>query len=119
MHIQNLFTYSVVLHFLYLTCFTSFDQMADPVAMMIDAQGNYVPQYVHWEGFPLILWEVLSAAGYAHPPQYVAHEFHQDGVTRCRANFTLAAHPVHLEWPVLASEVLGHRLEDTWELAAL
>ena len=91
--------------------------MADPVSMVIDAQGNYVSECLHWEGFPLILWEVLSAAGYAHPPQYVGHEFDKDGVTRCRLNFTLVAHPVHPEWPVLIFDVLGHRLEDTWELA--
>ena len=67
----------------------------------------------------MILWEVLSAAGYAHPPQYVGHEFDKDGVTRCRLNFTLVAHPVHPEWPVLAFEVFSHRLEDTWEFASL
>jgi len=93
--------------------------MADPVSMVIDAQGNYVSECLHWEGFPLILWEVLSAAGYAHPPQYVGHEFDKDGVTRCRLNFTLVAYPVHPEWPVLAFEVFSHCLEDTWEFAAL
>ena len=66
---------------------------------------------------PLISWEVLNAAGYAYPPHYVDYEFPEDGVTRCHVNFILIAHPVHPEWPVLIFDVLGHRLEDTWELA--
>jgi len=57
--------------------------MANPVAMVVDAQGNFISECLHWEGFPLILWEVLSVVGYAHPPQYVGHEFEELEVTRC------------------------------------
>ena len=57
--------------------------MADPVAKVVDEHGNFISKCLHREGFPLILWEVLSTVGYAYPPQYVGREFEESGVTRC------------------------------------
>ena len=51
--------------------------------------------------------------------QYVDHEFEEMGVTRCQVNLILIVHPVHPEWPLLDIEAIGHRLADTWELAAI
>ena len=41
------------------------------------------------------------------------------GVARCRVRMTHAPHPFPAHWLSLELEVVGHRLLDTWELAAM
>ena len=57
--------------------------------------------------------------GYISPPRYVGEEFQEMGVARCRVRLTHAPHPDHAHWVSLEPEAIGHRLQDTWELAAM
>lgn len=93
--------------------------MAEAVPMIVDEQGRFHSACLHWDGFPSILWTVLSASGYPHPPLYVGQEFEETGVLQCRVNMTIPQHPFHPEWPAIEIEAIGHRLLDTWETAAL
>ena len=61
----------------------------------------------------------MRNAGYPSPPRYVGEEFHEMGVARCRVRMTHAPHPFPAHWASLELEVVGHRLVDTWEIAAL
>ena len=61
----------------------------------------------------------MRDAGYPSPPRYVGEEFHEMGVARCRVRMTHAPHPFPTHWASLELEVVGHRLVDTWELAAM
>jgi hypothetical protein len=45
-----------------------FVQMAFPVFHEFDADGTIRTNRLHWEGFPRLAWEALSAAGYLTPP---------------------------------------------------
>jgi hypothetical protein len=71
------------------------------------------------EGFPRILWEVLQAAGYTTPPQYVVQLFEEHRVPRCRVRMTLEPHPLQPGWRSLDLESFGFRAEDTIESTAL
>jgi hypothetical protein len=42
--------------------------MAFPVFHEFDADGTIRTNGLHWEGFPRLAWEALSAAGYLTPP---------------------------------------------------
>jgi hypothetical protein len=50
-------------------------QMAFPVFHEFDANGTIRTNGLHWEGFPRLAWEALSAAGYLTPPTYEVKEF--------------------------------------------
>lgn len=93
--------------------------MADLVIVKVDIEGRVHSRCLHWEGFPTIPWDTLSAAGYVESPFYVGREFEELGVPRCQVQITVPPHPLHPEWPILNLEVIGHRLADTWESAAL
>jgi hypothetical protein len=71
------------------------------------------------EGFPRILWEVLHAAGYTTPPQYVVQLFEEHRVPRCRVRMTLEPHPLQPGWRSLDLESFGFRADDTIESTAL
>jgi creatinine amidohydrolase/Fe(II)-dependent formamide hydrolase-like protein len=47
---------------------------------------------LHWEGFPRLAWEALSAAVYTAPPVYEVAEFEHLGVPRCRVTVTVPLH---------------------------
>jgi hypothetical protein len=53
-----------------------------------DADGTIRTNGLHWEGFPRLAWEALSAAGYLTPPTYEVKEFERYGVPRCRVIVT-------------------------------
>jgi len=93
--------------------------MAAPARLVFDEEGRAHSDCTHWEGFPSILWSVMRDAGYLSPPHYVSEEYHELGVARCRMRLTHAPHPVPALWHSVELEVVGHRLLDTWELAAL
>jgi hypothetical protein len=93
--------------------------MDDPVLMVVDEEGHAHPTCLHWEGFPSILWGVLSAAGYLNPPLYVGQQFMETGVRRCRVRITISQHPLNPTWLAIETEVVGHHLIDLWEAAAM
>jgi hypothetical protein len=64
------------------------------------------------------LWDTLRIFHYWYPPQYKGREFIDVGVPRCRATVTVPQHPI-LGWQSLEIEVVGYRLVDTFEAAAL
>jgi hypothetical protein len=49
-----------------------FLQMAFPVFHEFDADGTIHTNGLHWEGFPRLAWEALSATGYLTPPSVMA-----------------------------------------------
>src|SRR6185312_2347645 len=102
-----------------LTCAYLFVQMAAPALLVFDEDGRAHSECTHWQGFPNILWKVMRDAGYPSPPRYVGEEFHEMGVARCRVRLTHAPHPFPAHWASLELEVVGHRLVDTWEIAAM
>jgi hypothetical protein len=75
-----------------------FVQMAFPVFQEFDADGMIRTNRLHWEGFPHLAWEALSAAGYTTPPTYEVSEFERLGVPRCRVIVTVLPHPDHADW---------------------
>jgi hypothetical protein len=77
--------------------------MAFPVFHEFDADGTIRTNRLHWEGFPGLAWEALSAAGYLTPPTYEVKEFKRYGVPRCRVIVTVLPHPNHADWFDLSS----------------
>jgi hypothetical protein len=72
--------------------------MAFLVFHEFDADGTVRTNGLHWEGFPRLAWEALSAAGYTTPPTYEVSEFERLGVPRCRVIVTVPPHPDHADW---------------------
>jgi hypothetical protein len=72
-----------------LTCVTSFVQMAAPMFLEYGTDGTIRTDGLHWEGFPCLAWEALSAAGYTVPPIYEVAEFERLGVPCCRVTVTM------------------------------
>jgi hypothetical protein len=81
--------------------------MAFPVFHEFDADGTIRTNGLHWEGFPRLAWEALSAAGYTTPPTYEVSEFERLGVLRCRVIITLLPHPDHARLVRLEFCLLG------------
>jgi hypothetical protein len=92
--------------------------MADVQRIYWDVEEYAHTAYLHWEGFPKILWDTLRIFHYRYPPQYKGREFIEVGVPRCRATITVPQHPI-LEWQSIEIEVVRYRLVDTFEAAAL
>jgi hypothetical protein len=74
---------------------------------------------LHWEGFPCLLWESLQLFSYTEPPQYDGVEYSEKGVPQCRVKMTIPQHPSRSLWQPIEIDVVGHRLADTFEAAAL
>jgi hypothetical protein len=79
-----------------------FVQMVFPVFHEFDVDGTICTNGLHWEGFPRLAWEALSAAGYLTPPTYEVSEFERYGVPRCRVIVTVLPHPDHIDWSDLS-----------------
>ena len=75
--------------------------------------------FLHWEGLPRLLWEMLSVSGYPYPPLYEGHDFMKDGVRHCSVTLMIPQHPLNVEWALIVIQVVGHRLLDSWETAAM
>jgi hypothetical protein len=74
---------------------------------------------LHWEGFPRLAWEALSAAGYLTPPTYEVSEFECYGVPRCTVIVTVLPHPDHADWFDLSFIYWGFITHEVIESAAL
>jgi hypothetical protein len=62
-----------------------------------DADGTIYTNGLHWEGFPRLACEALSAAGYTTPPTYEVFELERLGVPCCRLIVTVLPHPDHAD----------------------
>jgi hypothetical protein len=84
-----------------------------------DSAGHAHTNTLHWEGFPRLLWESLQVFGYTEPPPYDGVEYDEEGVPRCRMKMTVPSHPTLSLWQPIEVNVVGHRLTDTFEVAAM
>jgi hypothetical protein len=84
-----------------------------------DTDGTIRTNRLHWEGFPRLTWEALSAAGYTTPPTYEVSEFERLSVPRCRVIVTVLPHPDHADWFDLSFVYWGFITHETIESAAL
>jgi hypothetical protein len=57
--------------------------------------------------------------GYTEPPPYDGIEYGEEGVPRCRVKMTIPSHPTLSLWQPIEVNVVGHRLADTFEAAAM
>jgi hypothetical protein len=96
-----------------------FVQLAFPVFHEFDADGTIRPNGLHWEGFPRLAWEALSAASYTTPPTYEVSEFKHLGVPHCRVIVTVLPHPDHADWFDLSFVYWGFITHETIGSAAL
>jgi hypothetical protein len=92
--------------------------MAFPVFHEYDADDTIRTNGFHWEGFPRLAWEALSAAGYTTPPTYEVSEFERLGVPRCRVIVTVLPHP-DADWFDLSFVYWGFRGHESVESAVL
>jgi hypothetical protein len=84
-----------------------------------DADGTIHTNGLHWEGFPRLAWEALSAAGYTILSIYEVSEFVRLGVPCCRVIVTVLPHPDHADWFDLSFVYWGFCSHETVESAAL
>jgi hypothetical protein len=94
-------------------------QKAAPSNIFWDPAGHLHTNALHWEGFPRLLWESLRSLSYTEPPQYDAVEYQEEGVRRCGVRMTILQHPFRSQWQPIDVNVVGHRIVDTVEGAAL
>jgi hypothetical protein len=94
-------------------------QMVAPSNVFWDHAGHLHTNALHWEGFPCLLWESLRLFFYTKPPQYDGVEYREEGVPRCRVKMTIPQHPFLSQWQPIEVDVVGYRLVDTIETAAL
>jgi hypothetical protein len=93
--------------------------MAAPSNAFWDQEEHFHTNALHWEGFPCLLWESLSLFHYTEPPQYDGVEYREEGVPRCWVKMIIPQHPFRSSWHPIEVEVVGYRLVDTLETAAL
>jgi hypothetical protein len=93
--------------------------MAFPVFHEYDTDGTIRTNGLHWEGFPRLAWEALSAAGYATPPTYEVSEFERLGVPHCRVIITVLPHSDHADWFDLCFVYWSFRAHESIESATL
>jgi hypothetical protein len=93
--------------------------MAAPSNVFWDPAGHLHTNALHWEGIPRLLWESLRSFLYTEPPQYDAVEYLEEGVRRCRVRMTIPQHPFRSQWQPIEVDVVGHRIVDMIEGAAL
>jgi hypothetical protein len=93
--------------------------MAELPRFFWDSAGHAHTNALHWEGFPRLLWESLQVFGYTEPPPYDGVEYDEEDVPRCRVKMTIPPHPTLSLWSPIEVNVVGHRLADTFEAAAI
>jgi hypothetical protein len=96
-----------------------FVHMSFPVFHEFDTDGTIRTNGLHWEDFPRLAWEALSAAGYTTQPTYVMFEFERLGVPRCMVIVTVLPHPNHTDWFDLSFVYWGFITHETIESATL
>jgi hypothetical protein len=90
-----------------------------PRAPRVRCRSTICTNGLHWEGFPCLAWEALSATGYTTPPTYEVTGFERLGVPRCRVTVTVPLHPDHPDWFDLSFVYWGFRGHESAESAAL
>jgi hypothetical protein len=93
--------------------------MAAPSNIFWDHAGHLHTNALHWEGFPHLLWKTRCSFFYTEPPQYDGVEYQEEGVRPCRVKMTIPQHHFHSQWQRIEVDVVGYRLVDTIETAAL
>jgi hypothetical protein len=93
--------------------------MAEVPKILWDHEGHAHTNALHWEGFPYLLWESLQLFCYTEPPQYDGVEYGEEGVPQCRVKMTIPQHPFCSLWQPIEINMVGYRLVDTIEAAAL
>ncbi|PUZ60954.1 hypothetical protein GQ55_4G225000 [Panicum hallii var. hallii] len=93
--------------------------MVAPSNVFWDHVGHLHTNVLHWEGFPNLLWDSLSLFFCTEPPQYDGVEYRKEGVSRCRVKMMILQHPFRSQWHPIEVDVVGYRLVDTIETAAL
>jgi hypothetical protein len=93
--------------------------MTAPSSVFWDPAGHLHTNALHWEGFPHLLWESLRSFCYTEPPQYDTVEYQEEGVHQCRVRMTIPQHPFRSQWQPIEVNVVGYRIVDTIEGAAL
>jgi hypothetical protein len=93
--------------------------MAEIPRFFWDSAGHAHTNALQWEGFSRLLWESLQVFGYTEPPPYDGVEYEEEGVPRCRVKMTVSPHPTLSLWQPIEVNVVGHRLADTFEAAAI
>jgi hypothetical protein len=93
--------------------------MAAPSNIFWDHAGHLHTNALHWEGFPRLLWKSLCLFFYTEPPQYDGVQYREEGVPRCSVKMTIPQHPFRYQWQPIEVDVVGYRLVDTIETAAL
>jgi hypothetical protein len=94
-------------------------QMTFPVFHEFDTDGTIRTNGLHWEGFPRLAWEALSATSYLTPPTYEVSEFERYGVPCCRVIVTVLPHLDHADWFDLHFIYWGFITHEAVESAAL
>jgi hypothetical protein len=84
--------------------------MAELPRFFWDSAGHTHTNALHWQGFPRLLWESLQVFGV---------EYDEEGVPRCRVKMTVPPHPTLSLWQPIEVNVIGHRLANTFEAAAM
>jgi hypothetical protein len=69
--------------------------------------------------FPRLLWESLQSFHYTEPFQYDAVEYLEEGVHRAQVRMTIPQHPFRSQWQPIEINMMGYRIVDTIEGAAL
>jgi hypothetical protein len=93
--------------------------MAAPVLHEYDTDSMIRTKGLHWKGFPRLMWEALSAAGYTTPPTYEVAESERLGIPRCRVTVTVPLHPDHPDRFDLSFVYWGFHGHESVESAAL
>jgi len=93
--------------------------MAAPGPFVQDEEGFWHTDGLHLDGFTVLVWDVLRAAGYTTPPDYAARQFVLTGVSSCFVRVTVLPHPTRPEWPLLDLDATGSSYPDTLEFAAM
>jgi hypothetical protein len=70
---------------------------------------------------PNVFWdrESLQSFHYTEPPQYDAVEHLEEGIHRAHVRMTIPQHPFRSQWQPIEISMIGYRIVDTVEAAAL
>lgn len=93
-------------------------QMVTPAHVQVGADGWARSTCLHRGGFPSLLWDTLQEFGYVEPPEYVGREYIELGFHCCEVVLDIPSTPAHPGWAPWRVVAHGHKLTDTWEIAA-
>jgi hypothetical protein len=70
------------------------------------------------EGFPKVLYVTTVRLGISDRPEYVGHEYVEEGTEYCEATVHIGASDKFLEMKHWCATATGSRLTDTYQLVA-